>query len=185
MRNKLRDLLKTPERDWYEGKLIRYYYFDALGHIDDVLNWVPTEFAVEGRRQFMASCFGYFLTMYREIKFSGGVIHQLFLRDLHHKEPTDEMKFMLGNHSVRFSKVKFYLITGLRFGVVPDTSVYAEVENDIHQWYFPGADEVSFEEMVVLTLREFQETYDTVKLCLIYMLNWIQMGVDKRFKISV
>ncbi|KAK2648540.1 hypothetical protein Ddye_016029 [Dipteronia dyeriana] len=89
---------------------------------------------------------------------------------------------MLGNHSVRFLKVKFGLITGLWFGVVPDTSVYSEVENDIHHRYFPEAGEVSFMEMrVVLTLKEFYEAYDAVKLCLINML----IGVDERFKISV
>ncbi|KAK2647888.1 hypothetical protein Ddye_015377 [Dipteronia dyeriana] len=87
---------------------------------------------------------------------------------------------------VRFLKVEFCLITGLRFGVVPDTGVYAAVENDIHQWYFPRADEVSLEELrVVLTLGEFQEAYNAVKLCLIYIMNWIFMGVDERFKIPV
>ncbi|KAK2662289.1 hypothetical protein Ddye_000863 [Dipteronia dyeriana] len=48
---------------------------------------------------------------------------------------------MLRNQSVRFLKVEFCLITRLRFGVVPDITGYAEVENGIHQWYFPEADE--------------------------------------------
>ncbi|KAK2658396.1 hypothetical protein Ddye_004929 [Dipteronia dyeriana] len=87
------------------------------------------------------------------------------------------MRFLLGNHVMRFSKVKFCLITELRFRVVPDMSLYAAVENGIHQQYFLGADDVSLEEfMVVLTLGEFQEVYDAVKLCLIYMLNWIIMS---------
>ncbi|KAK2659020.1 hypothetical protein Ddye_005553 [Dipteronia dyeriana] len=124
--------------------------------------------------------------MHREIKFSGGVVHYLLLRELHHTIPTDDMQFMLGNKLMRFSKVKFYLITGLRFGVVPGTSVYVEVDNGIHQSYFPRADEVSLKEMrVFLTLGEFQKAYDAVKLCLIYMLNWILIEVDERFKILV
>ncbi|KAK2645824.1 hypothetical protein Ddye_021019 [Dipteronia dyeriana] len=124
--------------------------------------------------------------MHREIKFSGGVIHRLLLRELHHNGPTDEMQFMLGNQSVRFSKVEFYLIAGLRFGVVPDTTKYAAVENGIHQRYFPGVDEVSLKEIRgVVTVAEFGKAYDTVKLYLIYMLNWILMGVDERFKIPV
>ncbi|KAK2646568.1 hypothetical protein Ddye_021763 [Dipteronia dyeriana] len=92
---------------------------------------------------------------------------------------------MLGNRSVRFSKVEFCLITGLQFGVIPDTSVYAEVENGIHQRYFPGADEVLLEEIrVVHTFGEFQKGYNVVKLCLIYMLNWILMRWtrDSRFQ---
>ncbi|KAK2659593.1 hypothetical protein Ddye_006126 [Dipteronia dyeriana] len=92
---------------------------------------------------------------------------------------------MLRNQSVRFLKVEFCLITGLRFGVVPDTTKYAAVENDIHQRYFPRADNVPLEEIRgVITVTEFGEAYDTVKLCLIYMLNWILIGVDERFKIS-
>ncbi|KAK2642434.1 hypothetical protein Ddye_024197 [Dipteronia dyeriana] len=134
----------------------------------------------------MVSCFGYFMSMHREMKFSGGVIHRLLLRELDHGRPTKEMRFLLGNQVVRFSKVEFYRIIRLRFEVVPDTGLYAVMENDIHQRYFPRADEISLEELrVVLTLREFQEAYDAVKLCLIYMLNWILMGVDERFKIPI
>ncbi|KAK2642256.1 hypothetical protein Ddye_024019 [Dipteronia dyeriana] len=96
------------------------------------------------------------------------------------------MRFLLGNHVVMFSKVEFSLITGLRFGVVPDTSMYVAVENVIHQRYFPAHDEVSLDDLrVVLTRREFEQAYNAVKLCLIYMLNWILMGVDERLKIPV
>ncbi|KAK2661774.1 hypothetical protein Ddye_000348 [Dipteronia dyeriana] len=186
MRNKLRDLLKTPQKDWFEGKLTRHNHFDTFAHIDDVLNWVLAEFAYEDRCRFMASCFGHFLMMHREIKFSGGVIHRLLLRELHHNGPTDEMQFMLGNQLVRFLKVEFYLITGLRFRVVQDTTKYAGLENDIHQRYFLGADEVSLEEIRgVVAVAEFGETYNAMKLYFIYMLNWKLMGVDERFKIPV
>ncbi|KAK2635536.1 hypothetical protein Ddye_030328 [Dipteronia dyeriana] len=186
MRNRLRDLLKTPQGDWYKGKLTRHGHFDALAHIDDALNRVPTEFTDEDRCRFMASCFGHFLMMHQELKFSGGVIHRLLLRELHYNGPTDVMQFMLGNQSVRFPKVYFFLIIELRFGVVPDTTKYAAVENGIHQRYFPRANEVSLEEIRgVVTDTEFGEAYDAVKLYLIYMLNWILIGVDERFKIPV
>ncbi|KAK2648711.1 hypothetical protein Ddye_016200 [Dipteronia dyeriana] len=186
MRIRLRDSLKTVEGDWYEGKLTRHNHFNALDHIDDALNRVPVEFTDEDRHRFMVSCFGHFLMMHREMKFLSGIIHRLLLRELHHNGPTDEIQFMLGNQLVRFSKVEFCLITGLRFGVVPDTTKYAAVENGIHEWYFPGADEVSLEEIRgVITATEFGKTYDAFKLCLLYMLNWILIGVDERFKIPV
>ncbi|KAK2638105.1 hypothetical protein Ddye_025900 [Dipteronia dyeriana] len=186
MTSSLKELLKTPEGDWFKGKLTRHDHFKALARIDDALNRVPEEFTVEYWRRFMASCFGHFMSMHWELKFLGGVIHQLLLQELDHDGSTDEMRFLLGNHVVRFSKVEFNLITGLRFGVVPDTSIYVAVENDIYQRYFPAHDEVSLDDLrVVLTLREFQQAYDAVKLCLIYMLNWILMGVDERLKIPV
>ncbi|KAK2648454.1 hypothetical protein Ddye_015943 [Dipteronia dyeriana] len=103
------------------------------------------------------------MTMHRQMKFSCGVIHRLLLQELHHDGPTDEMWFMLGNHSVRFSKVELYLITGLQFRVVPDTTLYARVENGIKQWYFTGIYEVSFKDLrVVLSLGEFQQPYDAI-----------------------
>ncbi|KAK2658263.1 hypothetical protein Ddye_004796 [Dipteronia dyeriana] len=186
MTSKLKDLLKTPEGDWFKGKLTRQYHFEALVRIDDALNWVPKDFAIKDRCRFMASCFGHFMSMHHELKFSGGVIHQLLFQELDHDGPTDEIRFLLGNNVVRFSKVEFSLIIGLRFGVVPDTSMYVAVENGIHQWFFPGHDEVLLDDLrVVLTHGEFQQVYDSVKLCLIYRLNWILMGVDERLKIPV
>ncbi|KAK2648825.1 hypothetical protein Ddye_016314 [Dipteronia dyeriana] len=186
MTSSMKEILKTAEGDWFKGKLTRHDHFEALARIDDVLNRVPKEFAVQDRRRFMTSCFGHFMSMHRKLKFSGGVIHQLLLWVLDHDEPTDEMLFLLGIHVVRFSKVEFSLITGLRFGFVPDTSMYIVVENGIHERYFPAHDEVSLDDLrVVLTQREFEKAYDAVKLCLICMLNWITMGVDERLKIPV
>ncbi|KAK2664854.1 hypothetical protein Ddye_003428 [Dipteronia dyeriana] len=184
MTSSMKELLKTVKGDWFKGKLTRHDHFEALARIDDALNRVPEEFAIQDRRRFMSSCFGHFMSMHRELKFSGGVIHHLLLRELDHDWPTDEMWFLLGNHVVRFSKVEFNLITGLRFGVVPDISMYVAVENSIHQRYFPAHDEVSLDDLrVALTHGEFQKAYDVLKLCLIYMLNWILIGVDKRVKI--
>ncbi|KAK2640373.1 hypothetical protein Ddye_028168 [Dipteronia dyeriana] len=133
MTNNMKEMLKTAEGDWFKGKLTRHDHFEAIARIDDALNRVPEEFVVQDRRRFMASCFGHFMSMHRELKFSGGVIHQLLLWDLDNDEPTDEIQFLLGNHVVRFLKVEFSIITRLRFGVVPDTSMYVAVENDIHE----------------------------------------------------
>ncbi|KAK2656046.1 hypothetical protein Ddye_009098 [Dipteronia dyeriana] len=157
MTSSMKEMLKTAEGDWFKD-----------------------------RHRFMAFCFGHFMSMHRELKFYSGVIHQLLLRELDQDGPTDEMRFLLGNHVVRFSKVEFSLITGLRFEVVPDTSMYVAVKNGIHERYFPAHDEVSLDDLrVVLTQGEFEKAYDAVKLCLIYMLNWILMGVDERLKIPV
>ena len=77
------------------------------------------------------------------MQFSGGVVHWFLLRELHHDESTDEMRFMLGKHSVRFSRVYFCLITGLKFRAIPDTTLYEDMENGIHQRYFSGRELVS------------------------------------------
>ncbi|KAI9173571.1 hypothetical protein LWI28_003246 [Acer negundo] len=126
--------------------------------IDNALNKVPEHLAVEERRRYTESCFGHLLRMDRWMKFSTGIVHRLLIHELHHDGPEDEMRFQLGRHSVRFSKVEFCLITGLKFGELSDTSTYDMVENGIHQWYFEGRDEVEYAELkVVLWIGVFSE----------------------------
>ena len=179
------DFLKTPVGEWFNGKIIRHDHFDDLRDIDNALERVPENLRSEDRRRFTESCFGHFLRMHREINFSGGIVHRLLLRELHHNGPEDEMRFLLGNRTVRFSKVEFCLITGLKFGVIPDTASYDDmvVQNGIHDRYFQGR-AIEFQEVgAVLRIGVFQSQYDAVKLSLLFLLNRILMGVDERFKV--
>ncbi|KAK3205576.1 hypothetical protein Dsin_019622 [Dipteronia sinensis] len=186
MGSELKDFLKTSEDEWYDGKITRHDHFSDLKDIDDALDSVPEQFKVEDRRRYTESCFGHFLRMDRGMKFSGSVVHRLLLRELHHDGPHDEMRFMLGPRSVRFSKVEFCLITGLKLGVIPDTTKYEMVQNGIHQRYFNGVAEVDYEQLrAFLRIGVFEEQYDAVKLCLLYMLNWILMGLDEREKVPL
>ncbi|KAK2637682.1 hypothetical protein Ddye_025477 [Dipteronia dyeriana] len=89
MTNRLKEKLKNLEEEWYEGKLTHHDHFDAIEVIDDALNQVPAEIAVEDRRRFMASCFRHFMTMHRRMKFFGDVIHQLLLWEFRLAEDLD------------------------------------------------------------------------------------------------
>ncbi|KAK3182822.1 hypothetical protein Dsin_030108 [Dipteronia sinensis] len=122
MRNQLKDLLKTPLGEWYEGKITRHDHFDDIRDIDDALNRVPEDLAIKERRRYTESCFGHFFHMHREMKLSADIVHRLLMRELHYDGLEDEMRFMLGHHLVWFSKIKFCLIIGLKFGVIPDTT---------------------------------------------------------------
>ncbi|KAK2654194.1 hypothetical protein Ddye_014050 [Dipteronia dyeriana] len=124
--------------------------------------------------------------MQREMKFSTGIVHQLLMHELHHDGTEDEMRFMIGYHLIWFSKVEFYFITGLKFKVIPDSMRYDLVENSIHHRYFDGLDEVDYEQLIaVLWIVIFEQQYNAVKLCLLYILNWILMGLDEKEKILV
>ncbi|KAK3227811.1 hypothetical protein Dsin_007673 [Dipteronia sinensis] len=170
--SQLKDLLKTLKDEWYDGKITRHDHFSDLKDIDVALDSVPEQFKVEDRRRYTKSCFSHFLQMDRRMKFSGSIVHRLLLRELHQDGPEDKLRFMLGPRSVQFSKVEFCLITGLKFGVIPDTTRYEMVQNGIHQRYFNGVTEVDYEQLrVVLRIGVFEEQYDAVKLCLLYMLN--------------
>ncbi|KAK0582621.1 hypothetical protein LWI29_027732 [Acer saccharum] len=124
--------------------------------------------------------------MHRGLQFSGCIVHRLLLRELHHDGPTDEMRFMLGSRSVRFSKVEFCLITGLKFGVIPDMTQIEEVENGLHQRYFNSRDSITLEELQARILQgEWQQQYDVVKLCLVLLLNCFLIGLDEREYIPI
>ena len=124
--------------------------------------------------------------MHREMRFLAGIVHQPLMHGLHHNWVEDEMRFKLGCHSVRFLKVEFCMITGFKFRVILATASYDMVENDIHQRYFEGRDSIEYEQLrSVLWIGIFEEQYDAIKLCLLYMLNWILMGLDEREKIPV
>ncbi|KAK3218368.1 hypothetical protein Dsin_012338 [Dipteronia sinensis] len=97
-----------------------------------------------------------------------------------------DRRMRLGPHSVQFSKVELCLITGLKFEVIPDTMRYEMVQNRIHQPYFSGVTEVDYEQLrAVLRIGIFEQQYDAVKLCLLYMLNWILIGLDEREKVPL
>ncbi|KAK3193025.1 hypothetical protein Dsin_024335 [Dipteronia sinensis] len=181
----LKSRLKTPESYWYPAIITRHNHIELLNVIEaaikePVINGVVEDGGNEQQR-FGESCFGHFLRMHRGLQFSGGIVHRLLLRELHHDGPTDEMRFMLGRHSVRFSKVEFYLITGLKFGIIPDMTQIEAVENGIHQRYFGGRDLITLEELqAMIQLGQWEQQYDVVKLCLVLLLNCFLIGLDER-----
>ncbi|KAK3225504.1 hypothetical protein Dsin_005366 [Dipteronia sinensis] len=96
--------------------------------------------------------------MHWEIKFSAGIVHRLLLLERHHDRPDDEMRFMVGHHSIWFSKVEFCLITGLKFRVIPDKMRYEMVHNGIYERYFGGREEVEYEQLrAVLRIGIFEQ----------------------------
>ncbi|KAK2650354.1 hypothetical protein Ddye_017843 [Dipteronia dyeriana] len=100
------------------------------------------------------------------MQFSSGVVHWLLLHKIHHYGPTDKMRFMLGKYSIQFFRVEFCLITGLKFGVILDMTLYEDVENGIDQ--------------TRVEYGQWQEKFNTVKLCLLLMLNCILIGLGER-----
>ncbi|KAK2658015.1 hypothetical protein Ddye_011067 [Dipteronia dyeriana] len=137
-------------------------------------------------QRFMDSCFGHFLCMHRTMQFSGTVVHRLLLLEIHHDGSPYEIRFLLGNVSVCFSKIEFCLIIGLKFGIVPDTSKYLEVENDIHQRCFGGQNEITIEELKERVQQgQWTKQFDVVKLCLLLLLYVFLIGEDERGSVPI
>ncbi|KAK3219491.1 hypothetical protein Dsin_013461 [Dipteronia sinensis] len=103
---------------------------ENLQVIDEALDGVVANGAEE-RYMYQQSCFGHFQLMQRRMAFSSGIVHRLLLRDLHHDGTSDDMRFMLGSHNIRFSRVEFCLIIRLKFRAISDTELYEDVPNGI------------------------------------------------------
>ncbi|KAK3205149.1 hypothetical protein Dsin_019195 [Dipteronia sinensis] len=160
-----RATLKTPQADWYNAKITHHNHMENLQVIDEAFD-VLVENEAEERDMYQKSCFVHFQHIQRGMTFSGGIVHRLLLRKLHHYGPSDEMRFMLGPRITRFSGVEFCLITGLKFGAIPDTELYEDVPNGIHHRYFSGRDVVTFAELEArIEQGQWQKEFDAVKLC--------------------
>ncbi|KAK3179735.1 hypothetical protein Dsin_032934 [Dipteronia sinensis] len=118
------------------------------------------ENTAEERDMYQKSCFGHFQRMQRGMTFFCGIGHRLLLSELHHDGPSDEMRFMLGQRSVRFSRVEFCLIIELNFEAISDTELYEDIPNGIHHKYFSGRDVVTLLNLKQGLNREWQEQFD-------------------------
>ncbi|KAK3222384.1 hypothetical protein Dsin_009409 [Dipteronia sinensis] len=69
---------------------------------------------------------------------------------------------------------------------IPDTELYEDVPNGVHHMYFNGRDVVTFTELEAsIEQGQWQEQFDTVKLCLLYMLNCVLIGAKERASILI
>ncbi|KAK3193819.1 hypothetical protein Dsin_025129 [Dipteronia sinensis] len=181
----LRASLKTPLTDWYGAKITHHNHMENVQVIDEALDQIMENVAEE-RAMYQQSCFGHFQCMQQGMQFSSGIVHWLLLRELHHNRPSDEIRFMLDPHSVRFSRVEFCLIIGLKFRAIPDTELYEDVPNGIHHRYFGGRDVVTFAKLEArIEQGQWIKQFDAVKLCLLYMLNCVLIGAEERASVPI
>ncbi|XVE48828.1 hypothetical protein DITRI_Ditri01bG0033700 [Diplodiscus trichospermus] len=67
--------------------------------------------------EFRGSCFGHFLDFDSEAVTCNAALHAVLARQIvEPNAPADELWFRIGEQSVRFSKVEYCLVTGLKFG---------------------------------------------------------------------
>ncbi|KAL5788047.1 hypothetical protein ACOSP7_004996 [Xanthoceras sorbifolium] len=53
------------------------------------------------------SCYNHFMWMHHDMTFLGVLVHELLLREIWHDSPRDEMRFCLGQHTVRLLRVDY------------------------------------------------------------------------------
>ncbi|KAL5736866.1 hypothetical protein ACOSP7_031320 [Xanthoceras sorbifolium] len=124
--------------------------------------------------------------MHRDMTFMGLLVHDLLLREIRNDGSYDMMRFRLGQHTAQLSRVEFHLIRGLKFGELPNTSLYCEVVEGIHCKYFNLRGDVTCDNVKdALELGRFGALDDALKLSLILLLYKFLYGSDDRDMLPV
>ncbi|CAL2228567.1 unnamed protein product [Prunus armeniaca] len=131
--------LEWPESKAYSSRV------NNCSHENSSLAAIRAKLSVEQLEQFKTSCFGHLLNI-DKIQFSGQIVHGVVLRRVAGQgvKDLDGLSFLIGCDVAHFTRQDFCLITGLRFGEVPEVSS-GEKEDDIYKLAL-----VYFAELVVL-----------------------------------
>ncbi|KAK2646236.1 hypothetical protein Ddye_021431 [Dipteronia dyeriana] len=116
--------------------------------------------------------------------FSGKLCHILLYRELHYPgAQPDEMWLGVENRAVRFGKDEFLLVTGLRFGLIPQSvnSLPKVVPDSVYHRYFRGSPTPLKDILGRLSGEEFDESEDVMKLGYMYLLFHILLGREYRW----
>ncbi|CAL9000924.1 unnamed protein product [Prunus brigantina] len=129
--------LVWPESEAYSARV------NNCSHANSSLAAIRAKLSAEQLEQLKTSCFGHLLNI-DKIQFSGQIVHGVVLRRVAGQgvKDLDGLSFLIGCDVAQFTRQDFCLITGLRFGEVPEVS---SGENDIYKLAL-----VYFAELVVL-----------------------------------
>ncbi|BBG98948.1 hypothetical protein Prudu_008476, partial [Prunus dulcis] len=109
--------LVWPEAEAYSSRV------NNCSHANSSLAAIRAKLSAEQLEQFKTSCFGHLLNI-DKIQFSGQIVHGAVLRRVAGQgvKDLDGLSFLLGCDVAQFTRQDFCLITGLRFGEVPEVS---------------------------------------------------------------
>lgn len=143
-----------------------------------------SEVDAEQLEQFKTSCFGHLLNI-DKIQFSGQIVHGVVLRRVAGQgvKDLDGLSFLIGCDVAQFTRQDFCLITGLRFGEVPEVSSGESAEIRLQKRYFidEGITCSALEEAFMRCTEE----NDIYKLALVYFAELVVLGRDKHLNINV
>ncbi|KAI5323924.1 hypothetical protein L3X38_032997 [Prunus dulcis] len=170
--------LVWPESEAYSSRVNNY------SHANLSLAAIRAKLSAEQLEQFKTSCFGHLLNI-DKIQFSGQIVHGVVLRRVAGQgvKDLDGLNFLIGCDVAQFTRQDFCLITGLRFGEVPEVSSGESDEIRLQKRYF--IDEgITCNALEEPFLRCTEED-DIYKLTLVYFAELVVLGRDKHLNINL
>ncbi|KAL5814586.1 hypothetical protein ACOSQ4_025227 [Xanthoceras sorbifolium] len=182
MAKRWKECLRTKECDFYEAKVTCHSHWRTIDMIRRRLN--PRQL-----KKFEEMCFGHFLRVHN-LQFSGQLCHHLLLREVDIKgTSTHEMWFLIGSNIIRFSRVEFGLVTGLKFGKNKETphQISERLGQRIRRIHFNDAKKIyvdTLETYYSAYIPKDEEDDEILKLALLLFLEVTLLGKDKRTQID-
>ncbi|KAI5328655.1 hypothetical protein L3X38_028052 [Prunus dulcis] len=170
--------LVWPEAEAYSSRV------NNCSHANSSLAALRAKLSAEQLEQFKTSCFGHLLNI-DKIQFSGQIVHGAMLRRVAGQgvKDLDGLSFLLGCDVAQFTRQDFCLITGLRFGEVPEVSSGESDGIRLRERYF--IDEgITCNALEEAFLRCTEED-DIYKLALVYFAELVVLGRDKHLNINL
>ncbi|KAJ4712512.1 Phospholipase-like protein [Melia azedarach] len=144
------------------------------------LNEILGKLTKTQRRLFKQSCFGHFLDL-QSLGFSGNLVHKILLHEVETDGDEQEMWFLVGEMPMRFSRMEFALITGLRFGTYPDVDVDSHRLKDLYFGLKPSPTlddiDIAFHALDFTSIDDV----DAAKVMLYYLLERVVIGRAGRY----
>ncbi|MCL7032903.1 hypothetical protein MKW94_026546 [Papaver nudicaule] len=165
--------LKIKESMHFQATVTCLSQMKAIKVIQEKLNSTQME-------RFRDTCFGHLLCM-PKLKFCGNVVHNLLLREIGGPCINDDgMQFLVGGHVIQFRAQDFSFVTGLSLKTRPSIEKHPLfLSHRLQYKYFFGSKSIS-----MYTLEETfincEHEDDTVKLALVYLLEFLLLGKDKK-----
>ena len=139
--------------------------------------------------EFTNSCIRHFFNFDAKTKLSFVMIHNIIAREINVEDTTDfEIWFGIGQRKVRFSKVDFCLIIGLKSGEPSSTitRVHTPIECGIVMTYWPSLNLNIFylHRSFTNVTFQFKKPLDSVKIALVLFVVAFLFGYDYRSKVD-
>ena len=170
--------LVWPEAEAYSSRV------NNCSHAHSSLAALRAKLSAEQLEQFKTSCYGHLLNI-DKIQFSGQIVHGAVLRRVAGQgvKDLDGLSFLIGCDVAQFTRQDFCLITGLRFGEVPEVSSGESDGIRLRERYF--IDEgITCNALEEAFLRCTEED-DIYKLALVYFAELVVLGRDKHLNINL
>ncbi|CAL8133870.1 unnamed protein product [Prunus armeniaca] len=170
--------LVWPESEAYSSRV------NNCSHENSSLAAIRAKLSAEQLEQFKTSCFGHLLNI-DKIQFSGQIVHGVVLRRVAGQcvKDLDGLSFLIGCDVAKFTRQDFCLISGLRFGEVPEVSSGESDEIRLQERYF--IDEGITCNALEEAFLRCTEGDDVYKLALVYFAELVVLGRDKHLNINL